>query len=166
MMVVVWICFIHMLPLRGRWTQSGHIVPLLCQRITCISTIDISRSDVTPDLSRASIRCDFTFSQLYTPCSSETKDVITSKKTCSSIKTANISLGSTSTPNLNLHFPSFCAYHKNIRVCVREELKRRSLLPYCLGSSTVETIHIAQEVTLYIHSTDSVINRFLNTEVN
>jgi hypothetical protein len=52
---------------------------LLWQRITCIPTIDISRSYVTPDLSRASIRCDVTFSQLYTPCSSETKDVITSK---------------------------------------------------------------------------------------
>jgi hypothetical protein len=69
------------LPLRGRWTQSGHIVPLLWQRITCIPTIDISRSDVTPALSMASIRCDVTFSQLYTPCSSETKDVITSKYT-------------------------------------------------------------------------------------
>jgi hypothetical protein len=79
MMVVVWICFIHVLPLRGRWNQSGHIVPLLWQRITCIPTIDISRSDVTPALSRASLRCDVTFSQPSTPCSSETKDVITSK---------------------------------------------------------------------------------------
>jgi hypothetical protein len=79
MMVVVWICFIHLSPLRGRWTQSGHTVPLLGQRITCIPTIDISRSDVTPALSRASLRCDVTFSQPSTQCSSETTDVITSK---------------------------------------------------------------------------------------
>jgi hypothetical protein len=85
MMVVVWICFIHIMPLRGRWTKSGHIVPLLWQRITCIPTIDIFRSEVTPDLSRACIRCDVTFSQLYTPCSSETKDVITSKNSICSV---------------------------------------------------------------------------------
>jgi len=49
---------------------------------------------------------------------------------------------------------------KLIRFRVREELKRRSLLPYCLGASTGDTIHIAQEVTLCIHSTDSLINCF------
>jgi hypothetical protein len=41
----------YVLPLRGRSTQSGHFVSLLQQRITCMPTIDISRSDVTPDLS-------------------------------------------------------------------------------------------------------------------
>jgi hypothetical protein len=39
----------------------------------------ISRGDGTADLSRQISRCDVTFSRLYTPCYSETKDVITSK---------------------------------------------------------------------------------------
>jgi hypothetical protein len=45
-----------------------------------IRTQHISRGDVTADLSRQISRCDVTFSRLYTPCYSETKDVITSKK--------------------------------------------------------------------------------------
>jgi hypothetical protein len=44
-----------------------------------IRTQNISRGDVTADLSRQISRCDVTFSRLYTPCYSEIKDVITSK---------------------------------------------------------------------------------------
>jgi hypothetical protein len=47
--------------------------------MTRIRSQHISRGDVTADLSRQTSRCDVTFSRLYTPCYSETKDVITSK---------------------------------------------------------------------------------------
>jgi hypothetical protein len=56
----------YVLPLRGRSTQSGHFVSLLQQRITCIPTIDIPRSDVTAELSSAFLTLTSHFPS-YTP---------------------------------------------------------------------------------------------------
>jgi hypothetical protein len=90
-------CIVH------RYSVAWLFVCVFC--LSIIRMQHISRGDVTADLSRETSRCDVTFSRLYTPCYSETKDVITSKIQC--LLRQNILL-----------FIAYAQYTKHVTFCL------------------------------------------------